>query len=178
MLLFNCSLWWLCTNLLLSLRALPCACSCRPVWYRERRQINFFLGSRIKEGQGSHSGPGAKPTVQSRSPDFAYSHATVNIDFYRKKIRLCYYCYGWVGGKEVTTCSDFQELFLLMYQKNFMRTLNLQWEHVSCQESFQSCKSHCLLVTKKEAMKKYPFMFWHVKNGGKKKRITLYMYDK
>lgn len=60
----------------------------------------MFLGNRIKEGQGSHSGPGAKPTVQSRSPDFAYSHATMNIDFYRKKFRLCYYCYECGGRGE------------------------------------------------------------------------------
>lgn len=58
----------------------------------------LFLGNRIKEGQGLHSGPEAKPTVQSRNPDFAYSHATMNIDFYRKNLGCAITAMG--GGEK------------------------------------------------------------------------------
>lgn len=40
----------------------------------------------------------------------AYSHAIVNIDFYRKKkIRLCYYCWG--GGEGSDCLFRFSEAF-------------------------------------------------------------------
>lgn len=66
------------------------------------------------EGQSSHSGPGAKPTEQRRSPDFClFSCHSEYWLLQKKKIKLgCVITAG--GGKEVTACSDFQKLFLLM----------------------------------------------------------------
>lgn len=60
------------------------------------------IKNNIKERQSLHSGPGAKPAVQSGSPDSSYSYATVNNNFYRKKNSLFYYC--WEGQEEVNTC--------------------------------------------------------------------------